>query len=159
MGPFSITGQPNAMGGREVGGLATTLAAHMELDNPRHRATVQKFWESPRIASEPGLCAVDLFDAIADGRIKAVWIMGTNPVDRLPEANRVKTALSECPLVIVSDVAASTDTLDYAHVADIFREHAQLSTYRNNASRDFDVGACTNMTIDEYDSLKPFYWP
>lgn len=80
MGPFSLTGQPNAMGGREVGGMANTLAAHLELENPQHGALVQEFWGSPRIASRPGLKAVELFEAMYAGRIKAVWIMGTNPV-------------------------------------------------------------------------------
>ncbi len=89
MGPFSVTGQPNAMGGREVGGLANMLAAHMELDNAEHRRIVQTFWDSPRIASEPGLKAVDMFRAVGDGRIKAIWIMATNPVDSMPEADAV----------------------------------------------------------------------
>lgn len=116
MGPFSVTGQPNAMGGREVGGLATMLAAHMELQNPEHRDIVQNFWQSPFIADKPGPCAVDLFRAVADGNIKAIWIMGTNPVDSLPDADAIKAALDYCPLVIVSDVAAQTDTLMHADV-------------------------------------------
>lgn len=116
MGPFSITGQPNAMGGREVGGLANQLAAHMELDNPDHRDTVQQFWKSPRIASRSGYQAVDLFDAIADEKIKAVWIMATNPVVSLPEADKVKQALQQCELVVVSDTTRLTDTSQYAHI-------------------------------------------
>src|SRR6185369_4936871 len=88
MGPFSFTGQPNAMGGREVGGLANMLAAHLELDDARHRALVQTFWASPAIAAKPGLKAVDLFEAIEAGRIKAVWIMGTNPVVSLPDGDQ-----------------------------------------------------------------------
>jgi assimilatory nitrate reductase catalytic subunit len=116
MGPFSITGQPNAMGGRETGGLANMLAAHMELDNPNHRRIVQSFWGSPHIASKPGLKAVDLFRAVADGRIKALWIMATNPADSLPQADEVVAALSMCPFVVVSDVTAHTDTAQHAHV-------------------------------------------
>jgi assimilatory nitrate reductase catalytic subunit len=116
MGPFSITGQPNAMGGREAGGMANMLAAHMELENATHRDTVQTFWRSPRIASRGGLKAVDLFEAIHDGRIRAVWIMATNPVVSLPDANRVRAALQSCELVVVSDCVARTDTLDLAHV-------------------------------------------
>jgi assimilatory nitrate reductase catalytic subunit len=116
MGPFSLTGQPNAMGGREVGGLATTLAAHMDLDNPTHRAAVQEFWKSPAIACVPGLKAVDLFEAIHAGKIKAVWIMGTNPVVSMPEADRVRAALACCELVVVSDCVEKTDTTAYAHV-------------------------------------------
>lgn len=110
MGPFSVTGQPNAMGGREVGGLANQLACHMELENEDHRALVQRFWNAPRIATKPGLKAVDLFRACADGRIKALWIMGTNPVDSLPEADAVRAALETCPFVAVSDVVRHTDT-------------------------------------------------
>ncbi|KGD80436.1 nitrate reductase [Pantoea agglomerans] len=114
-GPFSLTGQPNAMGGREVGGLANQLAAHMnftEADCER----VQRFWRSPAIAREPGLTALDLFRALADGTVKAVWIMGTNPAVSMPEGNRVAQALAACPLVIVSDVMAQTDTSAFANI-------------------------------------------
>ncbi len=114
--PFSLTGQPNAMGGREVGGLANMLAAHMEIENPTHRDTVQRFWQSPRIPSHSGLKAIDLFDAIDAGKIKAVWIMATNPVVSLPNANKVRAALAKCELVIVSDCIADTDTTRMAHV-------------------------------------------
>ena len=116
MGPFSITGQPNAMGGREVGGLANMLAAHLSLDQPRHRDLVQQFWGSPHMAKRPGLKAVDLFEAIHSGKIKAVWIMATNPVVSLPNANRVREALELCPLVIVSDIRQDTDTVKLAHI-------------------------------------------
>ena len=116
MGPFSVTGQPNAMGGREVGGLDNMLAAHTEVANPDHRRIVQTFWNSPRIADAPGHKAVDLFDAVADGRIKALWIMATNPVDSLPEADRVRDAIASCPFVAVSDVTRHTDTTALANV-------------------------------------------
>ncbi|HVY24815.1 MAG TPA: molybdopterin-dependent oxidoreductase [Steroidobacteraceae bacterium] len=116
MGPFSITGQPNAMGGREVGGLANMLAAHMDLEDATHRQLVQTFWESPVIADKPGLKAVDLFKAIHAGKVKAVWIMATNPVVSLPDANKVKAALQKCELVVVSDVVMNTDTNHCAHV-------------------------------------------
>jgi assimilatory nitrate reductase catalytic subunit len=113
--PFSITGQPNAMGGRETGGMATTLAGHMDFDDVA-RARIQRFWSSPRIASGPGLRAVEMFDAVADGRIKAIWIMATNPAVSLPDASRVRDALAACPFVAVSDCVAGTDTLQFAHV-------------------------------------------
>lgn len=116
MGPFSITGQPNAMGGREVGGLANQLACHMEIANPDHRALVQRFWGSPTIASHEGKKAVDLFNAIEDGSIKAVWIMATNPVVSMPDANRARAALLKCPLVVVSEIEAITDTAACADV-------------------------------------------
>jgi assimilatory nitrate reductase catalytic subunit len=116
MGPFSVTGQPNAMGGREVGGLANMLAAHMELANPQHRDTVKSFWNSPHIADKPGLKAVDLFDAIHERKIKAVWIMATNPIVSMPDADKVREALERCELVVVSDCIGNTDTAKLAHV-------------------------------------------
>ena len=115
-GPFSVTGQPNAMGGREVGGLANMLAAHMDIDDPVQRERVRRFWQAPTIAAAPGLKAVDMFRAVADGRIKALWIMATNPVDSLPEAASVEAALKSCRFVVVSDVVAATDTVRHAHV-------------------------------------------
>ena len=116
MGPFSLTGQPNAMGGREVGGLANQLAAHFELDQPAHRAKVQEFWKAPVIASHQGLKAVDLFRAVEQGKIKVLWIMATNPAVSLPDAQQVRRALQKCELVIVSDCVRHTDTTRHAHV-------------------------------------------
>ena len=115
-GPLSATGQPNAMGGREVGGLANQLAAHMGFD-AASVDRVRRFWGYDRIADRPGLKAVEMFQAVADGRIKAIWIMGTNPAVSLPEADAVRDTLAQCPLVVVSDVEASTDTVGLAHVA------------------------------------------
>ncbi len=216
-GPFSITGQPNAMGGREVGGLANTLAAHMDF-NAEHCDRVQRFWQSPTIAQKPGLKALDLFNAIADGQIKAVWIMGTNPAVSLPDANRVRQALEQCEFVVVSDCVRSTDTTVYADVllpaavwgeksgtvtnserrisrqraflklpreakpdwwiisqvaqrmgfndafnyqspADIFREHAALSAFENNGTREFNLTGLTHLEDDAYQSLSPIQWP
>jgi assimilatory nitrate reductase catalytic subunit len=111
--PFSITGQPNAMGGRETGGMATTLAGHMDFDETS-RERVRRFWGAPTIAKAPGLKAVEMFEAVRAGRIKAVWIMATNPVVSLPDANRVREALDACPFVVVSDCMAQTDTLAFA---------------------------------------------
>ncbi|ABC90575.1 nitrate reductase large subunit protein [Rhizobium etli CFN 42] len=218
MGPFSLTGQPNAMGGREVGGLANMLAAHMAIENPEDRDRVQRFWESPVIAAKPGLKAVDMFRAVADGRIKALWIMATNPVVSLPDADSVERAIAACPFVVVSDILRETDTARHAHVllpslgwgekngtvsnserrisrqrpflgapgdakadwwqlaevgrrmgfaaafdfdapAEIFAEHAALSAFENNGSRDFDIGARASMTGGAYDELSPFQWP
>jgi assimilatory nitrate reductase catalytic subunit len=115
-GPFSITGQPNAMGGREVGGLANQLAAHMGFDDPADIDRVRRFWKAPRVAARPGLKAVDLFRAVAGGRVKALWIMATNPVDSMPEADAVAAALAACPFVVVSDVVGATDTARHADV-------------------------------------------
>jgi assimilatory nitrate reductase catalytic subunit len=115
MGPFSITGQPNAMGGREVGGLASMLAAHMDF-TPENCDRAQRFWASPTMARKPGLKAVDLFRAVHDGTIKALWIMGTNPAVSMPDAGFVRAALARCPFVVVSDVIGDTDTARLAHV-------------------------------------------
>ena len=217
MGPFSLTGQPNAMGGREVGGLANQLAAHMEFD-ARDTERVRRFWRSPRIADRAGLKAVELFEAIGDGRIKAVWIMSTNPVVSMPDADRVRRALERCELVVVSDCVRATDTTAVAHVllpaatwgeksgtvtnserrisrqraflappgesrpdwwivcevakrmgygagfdyrspAQIFREHACLSAFENEGSRDFDIGALATLEDADYDELAPVQWP
>ena len=112
--PFSMTGQPNAMGGREVGGLANMLAAHLEIENKSHQALVQNFWQSPYIAQKSGLKAVDLFHAVESGQIKAIWIMATNPIVSLPDADQVKRALEKCEFVVVSDICQDTDTTQYA---------------------------------------------
>ncbi|CAH6977587.1 Nitrate reductase [Vibrio chagasii] len=116
MGPFSVTGQPNAMGGREVGGLANTLAAHFEFGDPQSHQTVSKFWQTDSLATHAGLKAIDLFDAMNEGKIKAVWIMATNPVVSLPDSEKIKTALEKCPFVVVSDCIADTETTRLADV-------------------------------------------
>lgn len=144
MGPFSVTGQPNAMGGREVGGLANQLAAHMDFSDAASVDRVARFWnapngharsplpnplpptgeganESPRdvrvnMAQTPGLKAVDMFRAIAEKKIKAVWIMGTNPVVSMPDADKVRDALLACELVVVSDCMQHTDTTACADI-------------------------------------------
>lgn len=116
MGPFSVTGQPNAMGGREVGGLANQLAAHLDFSDAESINLVERFWNAPRIAQASGLKAVDMFQAIADGKIKAVWIMGTNPVVSLPDADKVRAALLGCELVVVSDCVRHTDTTACADI-------------------------------------------
>src|SRR5712664_1122125 len=115
MGPFSLTGQPNAMGGREVGGLANQLAAHMRFDQADHVDRVRRFWNAANMATRPGLKAVQLFDAVHDGTIKALWIAGTNPAVSLPQSNRVREALRRCPFVVVADVRHN-DTTEFAHV-------------------------------------------
>ncbi|TAN71137.1 MAG: nitrate reductase [Methylobacter sp.] len=116
MGPFSLTGQPNAMGGREVGGLSHQLAAHMDFSSADDIDRVARFWGTQNIAKKPGYTAVELFDAIYDGKVKAVWIMGTNPVVSLPNADKVKRALQGCEFVVVSDCIECTDTAALAHV-------------------------------------------
>ncbi|WP_291845702.1 nitrate reductase [Bradyrhizobium sp.] len=114
--PFSLTGQPNAMGGREVGGLANQLAAHMGF-TPPDIDRVRRFWKAPRIATHEGLKAVQMFEAVARGEIKALWVMGTNPAVSLPDADGVREALKKLELFVVSENVASNDTVDAgAHV-------------------------------------------
>jgi len=116
MGPFSVTGQPNAMGGREVGGLSNMLTCHLDLENASHRDAVQSAWSSPKMANKAGLKAVDLFEACADGRIKALWIMSTNPAVSMPNADSVAAAIQEVPFTVVTDIQERTDTGDLADV-------------------------------------------
>src|SRR5918994_1185912 len=116
MGPFSLTGQPNAMGGREVGGLANQLAAHMGF-TPPEIDRVRRFWKAPRMATHEGLKTVQMFEAVARGEIKALWVMGTNPAVSLPNADVVRDALKKLELFVVSENVISNDTVDVgAHV-------------------------------------------
>ncbi|MDC0661125.1 nitrate reductase [Marinobacter sp. SS21] len=216
--PLSLTGQPNAMGGREVGGLANTLAAHMDYQTPGARELVAEFWQCEQVADGPGHKAVQLFDAIHDGKIKVLWVMATNPAVSLPDTARVREALQRCPTVIVSDCMASTDTTEFADIllpaagwgekdgtvtnserrisrqrqflplpgevrpdwwimtevakalgfgeafkyagpADVFREHAALSAFRNDGQRIFNLAGLTTLSNEEYDQLSPVQWP
>ncbi|PWE32957.1 nitrate reductase [Maritimibacter sp. 55A14] len=115
-GPLSVTGQPNAMGGREVGGLANTLACHLDLENADHRAAVRDFWGAPSVPDGPGLKAVDMFRAVGRGRVRALWIIHTNPAVSMPEADAVRDAIAACPFTVVSDITDRTDT---ARLADV----------------------------------------
>lgn len=215
--PFSVTGQPNAMGGREVGALANQMAAHMDFQ-AEHLTLIQEFWQSPRIAQQPGLKAVDLYRAIANGEIKAIWIMATNPIVSLPDAENIRQALGKCELVVVSDCVQQTDTTEWAQVllpaltwgekegtvtnserrisrqraflpppgeakpdwwiisqvaqrlgfgqafayqspAEIFREYAALSGYRNAGARSFDISGLAQLSDVDYQNLSPIQWP
>ena len=109
--PFSLTGQPNAMGGREVGGLSNQLAAHMGF-TPPDIDRVRRFWKAPRIATHEGLKAVQMFEAIARGEIKALWVMGTNPIVSLPDADVVRAAMEKLELFVVSENVRSNDTVN-----------------------------------------------
>ncbi|MCQ4161545.1 nitrate reductase, partial [Roseomonas sp. GC11] len=109
-GPFSLTGQPNAMGGREVGGLANQLAAHLRFDRAEDLALLRGFWGAPNLATRPGLKAIDLFEAVREGRVKALWVIATNPAASLPRNDRVREALAACPFLVVSDGWANETT-------------------------------------------------
>lgn len=115
-GPFSLTGQPNAMGGREVGGMANLLSAHRDLSNPAHRAEVAKLWGIDDVPSTAGKTAIEMFDAIKTGEIKAVWIACTNPAHSMPDLNSVLDALKAAELVVLQDAFNNTDSNQYADV-------------------------------------------
>ena len=113
-GPFSLTGQPNAMGGREVGGLSNMLSAHRDLANPAHRAEVAKLWGVADVPAQPGKSAVEMFEAVADGEIKALWIACTNPAQSMPDVTAVRAALERAEFVVVQEAFATTATCSYA---------------------------------------------
>jgi ferredoxin-nitrate reductase len=113
-GPFSLTGQPNAMGGREVGGLATMLAAHRSISNEEHRKEVAEFWGVPSVSAKPGLTATQMIEALERGEMKAVWIVCTNPLVSLPDSKRVEAALKNARFVVVQDISRKSDTLAFA---------------------------------------------
>ena len=219
-GPFSLTGQPNAMGGREVGGLANMLAAHMHFA-PEEVDRVRRFWKAPNIITGEGMKAVALFEAIERGKIKALWVMGTNPIVSMPRADLIRESLKKLDLYVVSEAVADSDSAratgrktvllpalawgekdgtvtnserrisrqrsflkapgearaDWAIIADvakrlghgaafaytgpaaIFREHAALSAFENNGSRDFDIGAMSDIPDASYAGAAPVQWP
>ena len=216
--PFSLTGQPNAMGGREVGGLSNQLAAHMNF-TPPDIDRVRRFWKARRIATHEGLKAVQMFEAIGRGEIKALWVMGTNPAVSLPDADAARRVLKKLELFVISENVLSNDTVDagahallpalawgeksgtvtnserrisrqraflpapgearpdwwivsevakrlgfgaafdYGSAAAIFREHAGLSAFENNGSRDFDIGGLSELDDDAFDAMTPVLWP
>lgn len=220
MGPFSLTGQPNAMGGREVGGLANMLAAHMHFA-PEEVDRVRRFWSAPNIITGEGMKAVALFEAIQRGKIKALWVMGTNPLVSMPRADLIREAIAKLDLYVVSEVMADSDTAratgrktvllpalawgekdgtvtnserrisrqrrflkapgearpDWAVLADVgrrlghgqafsftsaaavFRQHAGLSAFENNGTRDFDIGGLADISDAAYEVNRPVQWP
>ncbi|MFC2109144.1 molybdopterin-dependent oxidoreductase [Bacteroidota bacterium] len=113
-GPFSLTGQPNAMGGREVGGMANLLAAHKNLADPKDRKEVADFWGSKEISPNPGLTATEMFDALDSGKLKAIWIICTNPVVSLPDSNKIERALKKAKFVVVQDISHNSETTEFA---------------------------------------------
>jgi ferredoxin-nitrate reductase len=114
--PLSLTGQPNAMGGREVGGLSNLLPAHRNLADPKHRQEVARFWDVDGISEKPGLTATEMIDALNDGRLKAIWIACTNPLVSLPDLNKVEAAMKNARFVVVQEISSRADTLAFADV-------------------------------------------
>lgn len=115
-GPFSLTGQPNAMGGREVGGMCNMLPAHRNLDSETHRNEVARFWDVQKVPAEPGYSATEMIDALEDGRLKAIWVICTNPLVSLPNSNKVEKAFQKAKFVVVQDISSRSDTLPFADV-------------------------------------------
>jgi ferredoxin-nitrate reductase len=136
-GPFSLTGQPNAMGGREVGGLSNLLPAHRDLSNESHRNEVEKFWQIPlgTIKPKPGLTATEMFDALNDGKLKAIWILCTNPLTSLPDVRMAEAGLKKAKFVVVQDVSNSVETLQYADVVLPAASWAEKEGTMTNAGR------------------------
>jgi len=217
-GPFSLTGQPNAMGGREVGGLANQLAAHMGF-SPVEIDRVRRYWQAPNMVRGEGLKAVQMFEAIERGKIKALWVMATNPAVSLPRARAMGKALGKLDLFVVSENVIANDTVnagahillpalawgekdgtvtnserrisrqraflpaageakpdwwivaqvahrmgyreafDYGSAADVFREHAALSSFENGLTRDFDIGGLAKIDDGTFNALDPVQWP
>ena len=217
-GPFSLTGQPNAMGGREVGGLANQLAAHMTFGH-EDVDRVGRFWNARNMAQHEGHKAVQMFEAVERGEIKALWVMATNPAVSLPRAGGMRDALRKLDLFVISENVISNDTVtagahillpaaawgekdgtvtnserrisrqrpflplpgearpdwrivadvarrmgygdafNYVSAADVFREHAALSRFENNGTRDFDIGALARLNDEEFNALGPVQWP
>jgi ferredoxin-nitrate reductase len=134
-GPFSLTGQPNAMGGREVGGLANLLPAHRNLANEEDRSYVQKFWSSKPISAKPGYTATEMFEALHEGKLKAIWIMGTNPLVSLPNVRKAEEALAKAKFVVVQEASSKPETLKYADVVFPAATWAEKEGTMTNAER------------------------
>ncbi len=134
-GSFSLTGQPNAMGGREVGGMANLLPAHRNLNNEADRKYVRQFWKSKSIVSKPGYTATEMFEALNDGRLKAIWIIGTNPLVSLPDVRKAEEGLKKAKFVVVQDVSNKPETLKYADVVLPAAAWAEKEGTMTNAER------------------------
>ena len=134
-GPFSLTGQPNAMGGREVGGLATMLAAHRKISDPVHREEVAKYWGVQNISDKPGLTATQMVEALESGSLKAIWIICTNPMVSWPDARRAEAALSNAKFVVVQDISSRSDTLKFADIVLPAAGHFEKEGTMTNSER------------------------
>jgi ferredoxin-nitrate reductase len=134
-GPFSLTGQPNAMGGREVGGMANMLPAHRDLNKESDRNYVQQFWGGKTISSKPGYTATEMFEALEDGRLKAIWIMGTNPLVSLPDVRKAEAALRKAKYVVVQEISSKAETLAFADVVLPAATWAEKQGTMTNAER------------------------
>ncbi len=116
--PFAMTGQPNAMGGREVGGLSHLLPGYRSVKNPLHRQEVEQFWglKSGQILPTPGLSAWEMITALERGEVELFWVVATNPAVSMPDIERTKKALRKSPFTICQDTYYPTEIANYAHV-------------------------------------------
>ena len=134
-GPFSLTGQPNAMGGREVGGMATLLASHKLLASEEHRKEVADFWGVPAIAGKPGLTATEMFDALESGKLKAIWIACTNPLVSLPDARKAEEALKKAKFVVVQEISGKNLAIEHADLVLPAAGHGEKEGTMTNSER------------------------
>jgi ferredoxin-nitrate reductase len=134
-GPFSLTGQPNAMGGREVGGMANMLSSHRNLSSAEDRAIMKHFWQGTEISPKPGHTATEMFEALNDGRLKAIWIIGTNPLVSLPDARMAEEGLKKAKFVVVQDISNKPETIQYADVVLPAAAWAEKEGTMTNAER------------------------
>lgn len=136
-GPFSLTGQPNAMGGREAGGLAHLLPGHRQVADANDRAEVEAFWNLPpgTISARPGLSAIELFEALESGQVKIVWIAATNPLASFPDLTKARQALAKAELVIVQDAYFPTETGQMAHLLLPAAQWAERQGVMTNSER------------------------
>ncbi|CAH0994743.1 Periplasmic nitrate reductase [Emticicia aquatica] len=134
-GPFSLTGQPNAMGGREVGGLANMLASHREIANPQHRTEMEEFWGGNKISDKIGLTATEMFKSLEEGKLKAIWIVCTNPMVSLPDSRMAELAMKNAKFVVVQDISNRADTIKFADVVLPAAAWAEKEGTMTNAER------------------------
>jgi ferredoxin-nitrate reductase len=136
-GPFSLTGQPNAMGGREAGGLSHLLPGYRQVTNPEHRAEVEQTWGFPKgkITPNPGLTAWQQVEAMERGELDLWWVAATNPLVSMPDLERVKTAMKRCPLVVVSEAYTDSETSHYAHLLLPAAQWSEKSGTMTNSER------------------------
>jgi len=134
-GPFSLTGQPNAMGGREVGGMASLLSSHRDLHNALHRKEVASFWGVEDVPAQPGFTATQMFEALETGKLKAIWIVCTNPLVSLPDARRVEKALEKANFVVVQDISNQNLAIHYADLVLPAAGHMEKEGTMTNSER------------------------
>lgn len=156
-GPFSLTGQPNAMGGREVGYLSHQLPGYRVVTNDMHRAYLEGAWRIPpgSIDPEPGLTAVPMFEAASSGDVRALWIVCTNPAVSMPDTKVSQAGLKRADLVIVQDCYYPTETAEYA---DVLLPAAQWGEKRGTMTNSERLVVRSDKFLDPPGEAKPDWW-